>query len=72
MSFIIVFYLLVITTINPIVNAHENHNHQIYNWSNPKDKNIETEKSSNIENSKNNKNKTQAKTKGSWTKFFRQ
>ena len=42
MKYIIVFNLLAITTINPIVNAHENHDHQIYSWSSSKDKTIKT------------------------------
>ena len=40
MKSIIIFKLLAITTINPIINAHENHEHQIYNWSNSKNKTI--------------------------------
>tara|TARA_B100001287_G_C22172541_1_gene295375 strand:- start:239 stop:436 length:198 start_codon:yes stop_codon:yes gene_type:complete len=38
MKFIIIFHILGITIINPLVNAHENHDHQIYNWSNLKNK----------------------------------
>ena len=43
MKFIILFNLLVITTINPIINAHENHEHQIYSWSNSKNKTIKSD-----------------------------
>ena len=43
MKSIIIFNLLVITTINPIINAHENHEHQIYSWSNSKNKTIKSD-----------------------------
>ena len=60
MKSIIVFNLLAITTIIPIVNAHENHDHQIYSWSNSKNKTIKTDKTFNSEqfNDKKNKGKT--------------
>ena len=63
MKSIIVFNLLVITTIIPIVNAHENHDHQIYSWSNSKNKTIKTDKTFNSEkfNDKKNKGKTNNK-----------
>ena len=63
MKFIIVFNLLAITTIIPIVNAHENHDHQIYSWSNSKNKTIKTDKTFNSEkfNDKKNKGKTNNK-----------
>ena len=51
MKSIIVFNLLAIITINPIVNAHENHDHQIYSWSNSKNKNIKTDNTINSDNS---------------------
>ena len=57
MKSIIIFYLLAITTINPIVNAHENHDHQIYSFSNSKNKTIKTDPTVNsekIEDKKNN------------------
>ncbi len=57
MKSIIVFNLLAITTIYPIVNAHENHNHQIYNWSNSKNKNIKTDNNFNSEKLKDKENK---------------
>ena len=63
MKSIIVFNLLAITTIIPIVNAHENHDHQIYSWSNSKNKTITTDKTFNSEkfNDKKNKGKTNNK-----------
>ena len=62
MKFIIVLNLLAITTINPIVNAHENHDHQIYSWSNSKNKTIKTDSTKtgstfNSEKFKDKKNK---------------
>ncbi len=63
MKSIIVFNLLAITTIIPIVHAHENHDHQIYSWSNSKNKTIKTDKTFNSEqfNDKKNKGKTNNK-----------
>ena len=63
MKFIIIFNLLAITTNNPIVNAHENHDHQIYNWSNSKNKTIKTDNTFNSEKfiDKKNKSKTDKK-----------
>ena len=63
MKSIIVINLLAITTIIPIVNAHENHDHQIYSWSNSKNKTIKTDKTFNSEkfNDKKNKGKTNNK-----------
>ena len=63
MKSIIVFNLLAIRTIIPIVNAHENHDHQIYSWSNSKNKTIKTDKTFNSEkfNDKKNKGKTNNK-----------
>ena len=49
MKSIIVFNLLAILTINPTVNAHENHDHQIYSWSSSKNKTIETDNTVNSE-----------------------
>ena len=57
MKSIIVFNLLAITLINPIVNAHENHNHQIYSWSNSKNKTIKTDNNFNSEKLQDKKNK---------------
>ena len=61
MKSIIVFNFLAIITISPIVNAHENHDHQIYSWSNSKSKIIKTDNTVNSEKLKdkaktNNKN----------------
>ena len=53
MKFIIIFILLAITTINPIVNAHENHDHQIYSWSNSKNKTINTVNSEELKENNN-------------------
>ena len=63
MKFIIVINLLAITTINPIINAHENHDHQIYSWSNSKNKNIKTDNNVNSEKLKDKKNKEKTKNK---------
>ena len=49
MKSIIVFNLLAIIAINPIINAHENHDHQIYSWSNSKNKTIKTDSNFNSE-----------------------
>ena len=65
MKSIIIFNLLAITTINPIVNAHENHDHKIYNWSNSKNKNIKTNNTINSEKFKGKKNKLKNNNKGS-------
>ena len=50
MKYIIIFNLLTNITINPLVNAHEDHDHQIYNWSNSKSKTTKTDSSFNLEN----------------------
>ena len=71
MKSLIFFYLLAITIINPIGNAHENHDHQIYNWSNSKNKTIKTDSTFNGEKLEVIKNKTKTNTKRSWIKFFR-
>ena len=65
MKYIIVFNLLAITTIIPIVNAHENHDHQIYSWSNSKNKTIKTDKTFNSEKFNNKKNKGKTNNKSS-------
>ena len=65
MKSIIVFNLLAITTIIPIVNAHENHDHQIYSWSNSKNKTIKTDKTFNSEKLKDKKNKGKTNNKSS-------
>ena len=63
MKSIIIFNLLAITIINPIVNSHENHNHQIYNWTNSKNRNIKTNRNLNVEKSEDKKNITTNNTK---------
>ena len=63
MKSIIIFYLLAITTINPIINAHENHDHQIYSWSNSKNKSIKTDSTFNSEKLKDKKNKSEINNK---------
>ena len=63
--------LFVITAINPLVHAHENHDHKIYNWSNSKNNTSGTENISNGENLKDKKNKTKTNTKSIWLKLFK-
>tara|TARA_B100000575_G_scaffold115782_1_gene92091 strand:+ start:89 stop:307 length:219 start_codon:yes stop_codon:yes gene_type:complete len=70
MKFIII-NLLAITTINPLVNAHENHDHEIYNWSNSKSENIKTDSTFNVEKLEDKKNKGIKNNKSSWIKIFR-
>ena len=65
MKSIIIFNLLAITIINPIINAHENHEHQIYNWSNSKNKTIQTDSTFNGEKLEVIKTNN----KRSWIKF---
>tara|TARA_B100000212_G_scaffold139673_1_gene105250 strand:+ start:231 stop:461 length:231 start_codon:yes stop_codon:yes gene_type:complete len=65
MKFIIVLNLLAITTINPLANAHENHDHQIYSWSNSKNKTIKSDNNVNSEKLKGIKNKEKTKNKSS-------
>ncbi len=65
MKSIIVFNLFAMITINPIVNAHENHDHQIYSWSNSKNKTIKTDKTFNSEKFNNKKNKGKTNNKSS-------
>ena len=67
MKSIIVFNLLAITTINPIVNAHENHDHQIYNWPTSKNKIKESDATLNVETLED---KTKTNIKRSWIKFL--
>tara|TARA_B100000963_G_C22089787_1_gene435963 strand:+ start:220 stop:408 length:189 start_codon:yes stop_codon:yes gene_type:complete len=62
MKFIIVLNLLAILIINPIVNAHENHDHQIYSWSSSKNKTIKTD---NIVNPEKLKDKAKTNNKSS-------
>ena len=53
MKFLIIT-VLAISIVNPIVNAHENHDHKIYSWSNSKSKTIEKDNTVNSENLKDN------------------
>ena len=70
MKSIIIFNLMAITTFNPIVNAHENHNHQIYRWSNSKKKSIKTDPTVNFEKLENKKNNAKTNNKSSRKKFL--
>jgi len=70
MKSIIIFNLLAITTINPIVNAHENHDHQIYSWSDSKNKTIKKDTTINSEKLENKKNNAKTYNKSSWKKFL--
>jgi len=56
MKSLIIFNLLAIININHIVNAHQNHDHQIYNWSNSKNKSKKTDHTVNFEKLENKKN----------------
>ena len=68
MKYIIIFNLLAITTINPIVNPHENHDHQIYSWSNSKNKTKKTDTSVNFEKLREKKIRQKLK-KINWKNF---
>ena len=70
-KFIIIFNLLAITTINTVVNAHENHDHQIYNWSKSKNKTLKKDTTINSEKLEDKKSKLEPKNKSIWTKIFR-
>ena len=63
MKSIIIFNLFVITTINSLVNAHENHDHRIYNWSNSENKTIKSDSNFNIQKLEDKKIKTKANSK---------
>ena len=62
---------LVITTINPLINAHENHDHKIYNWSNLENKTRKSDSTFNIEELEDKTFKTKTNSKSSWMKIFR-
>ena len=69
----IILNLLVITTINPLINAHENHDHEIYNWSNSENKTIKSDSNFNVEKLEDKKFKGKSNSKSSWIKkFFKQ
>ena len=65
MKSIIFFNLLVITTINPLINAHENHDHTIYNWSNSEDKTIQSDSTFDVEKLKDKTIKTNTNSRSS-------
>ena len=67
MKSIIIFNLLAITTINPIINAHENHDHKIYNWSNSENKNIKSDSTFNFEKFEDKK----VNRKSNWIRIFK-
>tara|TARA_B100000212_G_scaffold285330_1_gene225801 strand:+ start:191 stop:409 length:219 start_codon:yes stop_codon:yes gene_type:complete len=71
MKSIIIFNLLAITTINPLINAHENHDHKIYNWSNSRKKTIKSDDAFNVEKSEDKKIKTKTNSKSSWIEILR-
>ena len=71
MKSIIIFNLLAITTINPIVNSHENHEHKIYGRSNSKEKTIKTNTTVNFEKLEDKKSKVKTKNKSIWKKFLK-
>ena len=71
MRSIILSNLLVIISINPLINAHENHDHKIYNWSNSENKIIKLDNNFNVEKLEDKKNKTKANSKSSWIQIFR-
>ncbi len=71
MKSIITFNLLAITTLNLIVNAHENHDHQIYSWSNSKNKTNYTNPTVNFEKLEDKKNNEKTNNKSNWQKIFR-
>ena len=67
MKSIIIFKLLLITIINTSINAHENHDHKIYNWSNSENKRIQSKSTFNVEKLEDRT----IKTKSNWIKIFR-
>ena len=71
MKSIIIFNLLAITTINPIINAHENHDHKIYNWSNSENKTLKSGSTFNVEKFEDKKVKTKVNSKSNWIRIFR-
>ena len=71
MKSIIIFNLLVITTINPLIDAHENHDHGIYNWSNSEKKTIKIDSNFSVEKLENKKMKSKSNIESSWIKIFR-
>ena len=62
MKFIILITLIGIPTINPLIIAHENHDHAIQKWSNSENKTKQTDSILNSE---------ELEDKKSWLKFFK-
>ena len=60
MKFLII--ILAITAVNPVINAHENHDHKIYSWSNSKNETLKIDSISNGENIEDKKIKTSSDT----------
>ena len=71
MKSFIIFNLLAITTINPLINAHENHDHKIHNWSNSENKTIKSNSTFNSEKFEDKKIKTKVNGKSNWIRIFR-
>ena len=65
----IILNLLAIITINPIINAHENHDHQIYSWSNSKNKKKNIDNNVNFEKLENKKNNAKIYNKAAGKNF---
>tara|TARA_Y100001978_G_C23501319_1_gene341151 strand:+ start:258 stop:443 length:186 start_codon:yes stop_codon:yes gene_type:complete len=60
MKSIIILNILVITTINPLIKAHENHDHKIFNWSNSENNTRKSDGTFNVEKLEGKKNKTKS------------
>ena len=71
MKSFIILYLLAITSINLIVNAHENHDHKIYSWSNSTNKTIKTDTNVNIDKLEDKINIPKTNFKNNRTKILR-
>ena len=71
MKSIITLNLFLITIINPLINAHENHDHRIYNWSNSQSKSIKSYSTFDVEKLEDKKIKTEPNSKSRWIKNFR-
>ena len=67
MKYIILINLIGITTINPLINSHENHVHEIQKWSNSENKTKQTDSILNSEELEDKKSNY----KKSWLKFFK-
>ena len=71
MKSIIIFNLLATIIINPLINAHENHDHNIYNWSKSENKTIKSNSNFNDEKLEDKNIKTKANIKSIWIKIFK-